>query len=300
LIHCEKIQRRCFAVTVVLYLPSGDAFENLCIIIGQFALVIVVVNGLDDKGWSQLHMLTKDKTHVLILDSDGNVGIAAALNMGAQAAREKNFAWMATFDQDTLIETNFVMQMLQNWSSLPNVDQVGLITPVHVTRHKQGHVGYCPILADHGTWAEVGSVITSGNIISLDAWVAVGGFCEDLFIDFVDYEYCFRLLRMKYRIVQLRNVLLQHEIGEQKYIPFCGIYIPLDSHGPLRYYYIFRNFLRILPDNLWLDPYFFFRSAIAIFLKGGLLLVFDCQRRVYAHNMARGVIDAFRKRGGKF
>jgi rhamnosyltransferase len=286
------------AAIVVLFFPSNKAFHNLHQIIKQFGLVVGVVNGLDEGGWGRLNKECAKVSNLIIIDSGGNIGVAAALNAGASAVRQHGFVWVATFDQDSSIESSFAACVAKNMSAITHSENIALVTPVHVGRERANFVGYCPILRDHGTWAEIGSVITSGNIISLKAWEAIGGFREGLFIDFVDYDYCFRLRKAGFRLILLRQVMMKHDIGEAAYAEVMGLRIPLDGHGPNRYFYMVRNFLLILPANVFSEPWFFIRMAAALVIKVGLLLIFDDRRIAYARSVARGLGDGFQGRSG--
>jgi len=284
------------AATVVLFFPDNQVFQNLRQIIKQFELVVVVVNGISEDELRKLKTGFAEARNVIIHNSDVNIGVAAALNLGASTALKHGFAWMATFDQDSSIEPNFATSVAKNMSLITSCESFALLTPVHVGRVRGKRVGYCPILRNHGSWAEIGSVITSGNIISLKAWVSVGGFRESLFIDFVDYEYCFRLRKANFKLIMLRQVMMQHDIGEVVHADVLGFSIPLDGHGPFRYYYIVRNFLLIFPTYIFSNPWFFIRAAAAIIIKVGMLLIFDARRIAYASNVIRGLCDGLRCR----
>ncbi len=49
--------------------------------------------------------------------------------------------------------------------------------------------------------------------MSREAWRVVGPFCEKLFIDWVDTEWCWRALANNMIIVQTPSVIISHELG---------------------------------------------------------------------------------------
>ena len=59
--------------------------------------------------------------------------------------------------------------------------------------------------------------ITSGSLLSLNAWKAVGGFDERLFVDWVDYEFSCDLRAHGYGMVRNNGVTLLHEMGKCEY-----------------------------------------------------------------------------------
>jgi rhamnosyltransferase len=84
----------------------------------------------------------------------------------------------------------------------------------------------------------VDRLCTSGNVLKLDLWKSFGGFREELFIDEVDHEFCYRLKENGYNIILISNCLLNHSIGgNKKYIlPHIA-----SNHRNERIYYKIRN-----------------------------------------------------------
>lgn len=72
--------------------------------------------------------------------------------------------------------------------------------------------------------------ITSGSLTNLDAWKAIGGFDEKLFIDLVDTEYDIRALMKGYCSYRINTVVLTHEIG---HIEPSGLPFPRIQQGKL-------------------------------------------------------------------
>src|SRR5690606_2396705 len=66
---------------------------------------------------------------------------------------------------------------------------------------------------------------------------------ERLFIDYVDYEFSWRLKKLGYTNGITRNCLLQHSIGK-KMINIYGYKINISS--PFRYFYQYRNYFVLL------------------------------------------------------
>jgi len=66
----------------------------------------------------------------------------------------------------------------------------------------------------------------------------VGFMREELFIDFVDIEWCLRARAKGYEIVSFPQVEIAHHLGDSS-VSFMGTNYPI--HSPLRMYYYFRN-----------------------------------------------------------
>ena len=82
--------------------------------------------------------------------------------------------------------------------------------------------------------------MTSGNLLRLGALEAVGRFDDELFIDQVDNDLCFRLRLSGWRILQARRAVLEHRQGTLRRTAL-GFYSM--DYPALRRYYLARNTL---------------------------------------------------------
>lgn len=86
-------------------------------------------------------------------------------------------------------------------------------------------------------------VIASGMLMSREAWRVVGPFCEKLFIDWVDTEWCWRALANNMIIVQTPSVIISHELGYGQKI-FAGRSVTI--HNSFRNFYKIRNAIYLM------------------------------------------------------
>ena len=89
--------------------------------------------------------------------------------------------------------------------------------------------------------AEVDHVMTSGNLLNLKIWEEIGRFDENLFIDEVDSEICFRIIENGYKVIQLNKIRMFHELGNLEKKNFFTRKISVLNHNHIRKYYIMRN-----------------------------------------------------------
>ena len=87
----------------------------------------------------------------------------------------------------------------------------------------------------------VTSVITSGSLVSLRAWQAVGGFDESFFIDYVDNDFCLRVITAGYRVCVSHGAFLEHQLGARTRHSAMGHDFRPTHHSPLRHYFMARN-----------------------------------------------------------
>ena len=83
--------------------------------------------------------------------------------------------------------------------------------------------------------------MTSGNLLNLKIWEEIGKFDENLFIDEVDSEICFRIIESGYKVIQLNKIRMFHELGNLEKRNFFTRKISVLNHNHIRKYYIMRN-----------------------------------------------------------
>jgi rhamnosyltransferase len=216
------------AGTVVLFNPGKDIHEAIETYVNQVSRLFVIDNSTDRdlKIVQRLQQIEK----VVYINNNGNKGIANALNAGCAEAIKQGYKYLLTMDQDTRLSAKFVSSLMKGLSEW-NSDTVGIIAPRYTVDHRQ----------QRERLQEVKLTMTSGNILNLAAYEKVGPFLDELFIDHVDHEYCFRLRQNGYAIIQLNDVEILHRPGNLTTIKFFGKEISFSSHTPLRLYYYARN-----------------------------------------------------------
>lgn len=183
-----------------------------------------------------------------------NLGIAAALNAGCSRALKDGFEWCMTMDQDSSWDEGQAALYFslcrenageRNASFAPSAE---FATPVSFLGLAKR---FCRSLLKGKNAAQpsggmetplkesVDYCITSGNVISLEAWKKIGGFYEPFFIDEVDLEFCFRLKENGFEILKFSNCKMKHVLGK----PCRSFYPCVSHHSNERLYYIFRNML---------------------------------------------------------
>ena len=229
-----------FAV-IVLYRTEVNEFKaNLSYHLKNFSSIILVNNSPK----ISLHSFKSPK--VTIINNLHNIGLASALNVGIIEAKKRGAVMVALFDQDTKLPLNFTQQMLWYINNFPEDKTVAVYSPIfhnHVIDETSKHINFKPFrlirgLVDESDYAHPHYVITSGSIIPMEVLDDVGLMCEELFIDFVDIEWCLRARRKGYEIVAINKVKIDHYLGDYM-VQFMGRSIPI--HSPLRMYYYFRN-----------------------------------------------------------
>lgn len=227
---------------IVSYNPEITRLEqNIKAIIGQVEKVVIFDNGSINQ--KEVYRLSNEKT--VILSSEKNLGIAAALNYLMKYCEDNNILWMLSLDQDSICPSNYVIDMMP-YLSLDK--KIGIVAPV-INDRNIGIVGHLP----KEKYMNVNTCITSGAFVRVDIWKCVNGYDEYMFIDSVDFEFCYKVRKLGYKIIQIRDVQLVHELGNSKKCKFLFWKISINGHSAFRKYYISRNNIYYpLKHKLWL------------------------------------------------
>lgn len=217
------------AAVVVLYNPEASFLNNIASYIDQVDILFAIDNSDNNEKYI-INIANKNKIHHIYLKH--NTGIANALNIGAEIAIKHGYNYLLTMDQDSTATTGMVETLLSPFSSN---EKIGITSPFHLR-----DIDVCP--ANPIPHEDVLTTMTSGNILSLEAYRAVGPFMNELFIDFVDHEYCLRLQTNGYKIIQCNQAILHHKIGTNiKKYTFFNKNIVISNQSHIRHYYITRN-----------------------------------------------------------
>lgn len=237
------------SAVVIMYNPASlgkeVAEKNILAYSSFVGRVYVVDNSCEDNS-----LLCENIQNAVYIPLGKNEGIATALNIGCHRALNDGFEWCMTMDQDSHWDADelalYINKIKEKLSC--NLD-IKSFSPT--IRSSMGHsvlgdikrrllhsLGVCGKTLPDEEFCD--RVICSGNVINLNSWESLGGFLEDLFIDEVDYEFCYRLREEGWQILKLNGVHLDHILGEPK-----KTFFPLSNHGGVRLYYIFRNMMYV-------------------------------------------------------
>jgi len=233
---------------IVTHHPSAKMLELLNDVLAQVQGLVVVDNGSNDDEVQAL----RNRSGALgfqLIENGKNLGIAEALNQGVAWAKIKGFLWVILFDQDSRITGGFVRQMFGAWESHPERERVASVHPQYVDPDT-GTVASMPRAAD-------GSLVlpmTSGALMPLWIFDAIGWFASEYFIDLVDWEYCFRIRAAGLLIADSEQARLLHAAGSPEDTIVLGRTFHPSHHSAIRRYYISRNCIAFYRKYLFRFP----------------------------------------------
>lgn len=287
---------------VVTYNPEPEKISQ-CVasLTRQVTQVIVVDNGSTNV--DSFSMLAADNIELIVLGE--NKGIAYAQNYGVQIAKKHHCDYFFFSDQDTVFPDDTV-EKLQRIYEQPHAagQKVGCVSPffkdlrtnyVHPSVSLNTFTSTKIYTHESGKCLYPSHVIASGMLISEKAWSEVGPFMEELFIDWVDTEWCWRAVSKGFIIVQSPDVMISHELGYgQK--NFAGRSVTI--HNSFRNYYKIRNALYLMTFSGYSFKYRYHLAFHAI--KNIVFEVIYSQNKKHSLKVVmKSVADAFRKKMSK-
>jgi rhamnosyltransferase len=222
-----------------------------------------------------------------------NSGIAHAQNVGVAEAISAGAAILVFFDQDSKIEAGFLERLVGAVNvGVPDIvaplcfdDVTGVPLPsARVSRH-----GFSTPVHPDGSSGRYPAdiVISSGTVVTRQVFDVAGVFDPDLFIDFVDVEWCLRCRHHGIPIHIVPGAVMRHSIGTRNHR--LGP-LTILVHGPTRCYYQIRNSFLLLRKR-HIPLIFSLKQIVFVILNRMALLIWAEDRPAYLRAYLSGVWD---------
>ena len=220
-----------------------------------------------------------------------NEGIAVRLNQAARLAADQGFQWLLTMDQDSSFPQGMLTSYLKCCaeSKAEPVAMFGISFTASAKEVQDCSAEFTRLL------------ITSGSLLNLSLFEKVGGFDENLFIDNVDFDYCFAAGKKGFQTILFNHILLEHQIGTASFHRSLktGSKTQRILHSPIRLYYQTRNYLylRRKYQGLYAKEFAHIRKDLLNRIKNNLL--YGSERFSVARFIVNGYQDYRSNKMGK-
>ncbi len=298
---------------VVSYLPDPAKFSRLLhSLVHQVKEIVIVDNtpAADERVAETIAGGIDASTPIRLIRLGDNLGIAAALNVGVEAAIVAGAKYVLLSDQDSVPASSMVDELLRVVRERQAAgDRVGCVGPTYVDEvsgqtfgfqvQEPGRLFYSVRDGDRADpWVEVITGITSGSLIPSEVFAEVGVMREDYFIDYVDTEWCHRARAAGFRLFGTSRARMVHHLGDDSFPVWYGRWRPFSAYSPLRLYYRFRNFILLMKCTYvpWK-----WKVRASWYWLGNLYAyaLFSPRRLQNIRFIARGLADGVLGRGGR-
>lgn len=233
----------------VLYNPGPNALENIALAKSVGIQSIVYLNKVDAEYLKQLEALD-----IVILGNNVNDGLGVAFSEIEELLKKREVENFIYFDQDTVVGKSAWLDILKSYADHFLGKDVGML---YYSGYKR------PISS---------VVISSGCVFSIRVIDEIGNHDASFFVEGVDYEFCLRLKQNGYRIVNVFNAGIDHDIlQDQHQKQIFGIKYSLRVYGQKRLNDFNVSHAKLIKMSL---RYKQLRMAV-FFLKS--FIVFNCR-----------------------
>jgi len=262
---------------------------NRCIksLLGKVSYICVVDNS------TYTDKLTYNKEEIIYIKNTTNIGLGGALNIGIKKALKLKIDWVLLLDQDSIIEDNMINNMINSFEN-SNDENIGQIVPVVYDKNTST---YLPSLSfskfslkkiykpKKNTFIDF--QITSGSLIKKEVFNNIGYKDEHFFIDYIDFDYCFRLRTFGYKILLSKDALMFHSLGEKS----TKAGVSFIQHSSERIFYQVRNRLILMKRFKKNFPFFIVNESKNMILKFFKIIILEDEKKQKLINYFKGLID---------
>lgn len=235
------------AVTHNPHLEDGRLGEQIRSLAQTAVLHIIVDNASSNiEEIERLVRQNNSNGSSFVIRLDHNSGLAAALNIGVRACLARSSAdWVLLLDQDTCFFPNSFTSLAEELASIDPKMSPGIIA--FNCLHRRGTQA---LLGNQSGRAVLKStVMTSGSFVSREV-LQKTRFDETLFLYYVDIDFCHRVKKAGYSVLQLFSSRIDNEEG-QLVVRGRRTFFYLE---PGRLYYLVRDGIRVFRRHrIWFD-----------------------------------------------
>ena len=228
---------------ITLYNPDLNVYRNIIQISKQVDHVYLCDNSSERNVWNF------ESNNITYLYNKGeNLGISLAYNKILTDEVKYSFRmedYILFFDQDTYVPNDHVNKLVCEYENICQNRKVGCLGPVFINEVTgQKELPRIKKYINDNTFLTK-SVITSSMLTKYKVLKEIDFFNSNLFLDFVDFDLCWRMMQKGYICCMSDVSIMCHSVGIAQ-IQLLGdkIYIELTGNGFL------YNMVRIIAGTL--------------------------------------------------
>ena len=170
------------------------------------SIIAEAKNGID----YEINELSVNHNIVRYQHFESNIGLCAALNYGMKKVKKAGCEWALLMDDDSSLDTD-IMNVYKKMLNVIDGNTVAVLAPVHLHDRSKAHMYF--------GYQEIAWGMTSGCLYNTRIFSELGGFMEQLFVDCLDMDYCYRAHEAGYHVYECGEATLKHHPAETKV--FC-------------------------------------------------------------------------------
>lgn len=272
---------------IITFNPDMDRLkENLSAVTVQDTDILIYDNGSSNSAGIK-NLASESGSKIVCMKT--NQGIANGLRYIMDYALQHHYDWVLSLDQDSVTNKGLISE----YKKYINNPKIGALTCdirdrnfVEIDKEIFGN-------GEHGI-QNVQKCITSGCFMRVSAYAATDGYDSRMFIDFVDFDICYALVRAGYKIVKIPYEGLLHEDGHGTNVTFFGRKYVMFHKSAWRRFYIVRNEIymaRKFPKMQ--SP---LRTTLRCIYYIGLIFIYEDHKIAKLCNGTKGLVSGWKMR----
>ncbi len=205
--------------------------------------VIIVLYHPSTEDVASVNHISKLYHTVVVDNTDDNKGIALAQNIALEKLKkEDGITHIVFLDQDSRLSDDYPLAVAREFERISQRQKLAFLGPSvknECTGEEYKSVIHHDQITSEG-FIPRREVISSGGCTTVDCLKSIGLNDPNLFIDYVDFEWCWRAYSMGYVCGITPKLSISHKVGRRS-VSLVGYLIILSA--PYRYFYQFRNYL---------------------------------------------------------
>jgi len=233
---------------VTLYNPDEKIAKRIETLSKQVSKVVL----LDNSPNAQCERLFFSAENVVYHFLGKNLGLSSAFNWALKNLDFiKHSDYVLFFDQDSCVTENLVHILVSDFEKLSRIYKVGCIGPVYFdsTKKEISGINKRCIKIDEDIY-KTSEIITSSLLTTYDVLEKIGFWDETIFLDYADFELCWRMKKYGFETFISKNTVLNHSLGVG--VLKCRLVfkeMTFNYSTPLREYYQTRAAVKLLKRN---------------------------------------------------
>ncbi len=280
---------------LILTWNSGESIHtSLPAISGQVDEVVVIDNGSRPDELAVVENAVRNFKNAALIKNSRNEGVGGGFNSGAEYALRKGYGWIITLDDAANPEKDLVKKLFAAYASLSPQDQekTAVIAPNYTNLKGTVYPGKNPYF--------VPTTVQTGQLVKTSVWKTSGRYKEDLFVMWVDHEFCLRLLQAGYKILLVPDAVLEETAGPKPILKsFLGRKFVVPNYSAARYYYMYRNSVYMYKTYWRLVPRWLLNNLMSEVMSFGKIVLFEDHKLRKIVSIVRGYFDGIRNKFGE-
>lgn len=294
------------AFVTVTFNPSIELLKRQLDELPRVSRKLIVDNSSDVAVWKEIESIKSSYENLDVLLNRSNLGLAAAINKGAERLAAEALApeFIMLLDQDSVPRPKSIEILLESFVlARAEGKRVGSVGPMLLDPetglthgfHQMGRFGWRRLFPamDFPHPVSCANLNGSGTLVELLLFRELGGLDESLFIDHVDTEWSFRVLANGFELLGVPRAVFLHNMGESsKRLWIFGWRIwPLRS--PKRHYFLYRNAIKLM-RRPYVPVVWKIWAAVKLFLTSVITLLIGPSRWRQLRSMIHGLIEGLK------